>query len=109
MSTKSIDKAEWEDFFNKLGKAAIAHKAEIDVQALGVFDKVAARCAVMKGISYDPKDDVLSVSCEGIDHIISQPQEITVTEGSEGLESVETVSEKDAYKSIIKFTRPVAI
>jgi hypothetical protein len=36
----------------------------------------AAEWPPLRGVAYDPKDDVLEVALEGIDHLIEHPREI---------------------------------
>jgi hypothetical protein len=53
------------------------------------------------GITYDPKDDIVEVALEGIDHMIPKPREIYLDNGSGKLSSIEIV-DADGVKQIIK-------
>jgi Family of unknown function (DUF5335) len=50
----------------------------------------------------DPKDDVVEVAFEGLDHMIPRPREIYAQEGAAGLASLEVVDSIGA-KQIVKF------
>jgi hypothetical protein len=55
----------------------------------------------MHGLAYDPRDDILEVALEGLDHLIPSPREIYVDDGGELLASVEIV-DATGNKQILK-------
>jgi hypothetical protein len=59
-------------------------------------------------LTYDPKDDVLDVALEGLDHLIPKPREIYVEDGGVGLASLAVV-DADGARQIIKLRDPMAL
>jgi hypothetical protein len=57
------------------------------------------------GITYDPKDDIVEVALEGLDHLIPKPREIYVEDGAEGMMAFEIV-DTDDERQIIKLRDP---
>jgi len=49
---------------------------EIEVASLDLGDQVQAKWLPLIGITYDPKDDVVEVALEGLDHMIHRPREM---------------------------------
>jgi hypothetical protein len=47
--------------------------ARIEVTGLGLGDQIEADFIPLVGLSYDPKNDVLAVTAEGLEHLISHP------------------------------------
>ncbi len=100
MATRKLDKKEWKTFFDRVSKTLKGKQAEIEVASLRLGDQVQAEWLPLHGIAYDPKDDLMEVTLEGLDHMIAKPHEIYV-DGTVGLESVEII-DADGTKQIVK-------
>jgi hypothetical protein len=83
-------------------------QAEIEVASLRLGDQVAAAWLPLIGIAYDPRDDLVEVALEGLDHLIAKPREIYVEDGAEGIVALEIVDEDDV-KQIVKLRDPVRL
>jgi len=101
MATRKLDKKEWKTFFDRISKILEGKQAEIEVASLGLGDQVQAEWIPLYGIAYDPKDDLVEVILEGLDHMIAKPREIYVEDGTAGLESVEII-DAEGIKQIVK-------
>jgi len=101
MATRKLDKKEWKTFFDRISKILEGKQAEIEVVSLGLGDQVQAEWIPLYGIAYDPKDDLVEVILEGLDHMIAKPREIYVEDGTAGLESVEII-DAEGIKQIVK-------
>jgi hypothetical protein len=66
-------------------------QAELEVASLALGNQVQAEWLSLYGITYDPKDDLVEVALEGLDHMIRNPREIYVESGAGTLESLEIV------------------
>ena len=71
-------------------------------------DQVAAAWLPLIGIAYDPRDDLVEVALEGLDHLIAKPREIYVEDGAEGIVALEIV-DADDVKRIVKLRDPVGL
>ncbi len=108
MSTQRIDKSEWADFFDGFTKALPGKRAEVEVASLDLGDQIAADWLPFVGITYDPKDDLIEIALEGLDHMIRRPQEVHVDYDVGSLISLEVVN-GDGVREIIKLKDPVAL
>ncbi len=113
MSYVHLEKSKWEDYFNRVSKSLKDTPAEIEVEALGILDKYETDWISLVGISYDPKDDVISIYFEepdlkDFDHIIRHPQDVAVEEGDDGLLNVE-ITGGQGYKHVIRFKQAVPV
>ena len=77
-----------------------AEQVEIEVAGLDLGDQIETEWVLLNGISYDPRDDLLTVFTEGVDHNIPRPQTIRVDDGIDGLHSIE-VTDADGHKQIV--------
>jgi Family of unknown function (DUF5335) len=91
MTARKLDKSEWKPFFDGISKVLGAKQAEIEVLSLDLGDQVEAEWLPLLGLTYDPKNDVLEVGLEGLDHLISKPRDIYVEDGGVGLASLAIV------------------
>lgn len=107
--SEQISKAEWKEFLDGFSRAMKDVTCEVEIEALGIFDKVEAEWMPLRGISYDPKNDVVSVFFDNLDHMIEKPQQIEVNKVASGVESLEIVSGEDAARTVIKLKNPVSV
>jgi hypothetical protein len=101
MTIRKLEKPEWRPFLDIVSKLLEAKEAEIEVASLDLGDQVVAEWLPLLGISYDPKDDIVEVALDGVDHLIRGPREIYLENGAEALTSIEIIDANDA-KQIVK-------
>jgi hypothetical protein len=108
MATRKLAESEWQSYFDRVSRSLGAKQVEIEVGSLGIGDQVEVKQVALKGLTYDPKSDVLEVVTEALDHMIGHPAEIYVEESGDGLVTVQ-VLDGDGNKQIIKLTSPLLI
>ncbi len=108
MAARKLDKSAWKAYFDAISRHLGSRLSEIEVASLDLGDQVEAEWIPLQGITYDPKDDLIEVVMEEIDHMIRNPVEIYVEEGMEGLHSVEVV-DADGSRQIIRLKAPLAL
>ena len=105
---QKIDKSGWHVTLDGLSKSLSGKRAEIEIAALSLGDQIAAEWLPVIGIAYDPKDDIVEVALEGLDHIISRPHELHFRlEG--GLVSALEIIDADGIRHIVKFREPLML
>jgi Family of unknown function (DUF5335) len=60
------------------------------------------------GLVYDPKDDLVEVALDGVDHMIGKPREIYLDDEPGGLMSIEII-DAEGTKQIIKLRDPLTL
>ncbi len=108
MVTRKLEKADWEGYFDQVSKTLTVRTVEIEVGSLAIGDQIAASWAPLRGLTYDPKGDLLEVQMPEHDHLIHRPQEIHVVEQGDGLAMIETV-DGDGVKQIIRLNAPLQL
>jgi hypothetical protein len=106
MAAQKIDKREWQTFFDMLSKGLVGARAEIEVASLSLGDQIEAEWLPLLGITYDPKDDVLEIALQGVDHLINKPQEVWADTGGDALLNFEVI---DGVSQIIKLREPLML
>lgn len=106
MAVKKLDKTEWTIYFDTFSKNFLKDKqpeyAEIRVMSSEIGVQPETQWTLLKGISYDPKDDILDINVERLNRMILHPKEIYVDQEENGwLTSIEVV-ETDGTKDIIE-------
>jgi hypothetical protein len=94
-------KARLASVFRHLSKVLVGCQAEIDVTSLALVDQVQAKWLPLFGIVYDPKDDLVEVALEGLDHLIRKPRDISIEEGNGLLARVEII-DADGIRQNVK-------
>ncbi len=108
MASRKLDKAQWRPFLDRATKMLEGKQAEIEVASLALGDQVQAEWVPLLGLAYDPKDDIIEVALEGLDHMIPKPREVYVEDGTAGLMSLEIV-DAEGVAQIVKFREPLML
>lgn len=108
MATVKLDKGVWQTYFDRITKLVVGKQTEIEVVSLKLGDQLEAEWVPLLGITYDPKNDLVEVLLEGLDHLIRNPRDIYVDEGPAGLTSME-VTDADGVRQIIRLRDPLML
>jgi Family of unknown function (DUF5335) len=94
-------KADWRPFFDRISRSLTGQRAEIVILAPTDGEQIEAEWLPLLGISYDPKNDVIDIILEGLDHRIAQPQSVVSEERGRGLYSLEIVDRDGVSQSVL--------
>ncbi len=98
---RKLEKSQWRTYFDRMSKALAGKRAEIEVASLKLGDEIEAEWLPLIGITYDPKDDILEIALEGVDHLINKPREVWVEEKGLELSSLEVIDADDARQIVV--------
>ena len=98
---KQLEKSQWRTYFDRMSKALVGKRAEIEVASLKLGDQIQAEWLPLLGISYDPKDDIIEIALEGVDHLIPKPREVYVEENGLKLSSLEVIDAEGTHQIIV--------
>jgi hypothetical protein len=108
MPIRKLDKSEWRGFFDGISRLIEGKRAEIHVESLALGDQLAAKWLPLFGITYDPKDDLIEIALDGVDHMIAKPKEIFIDVGAGGLENLEIV-DGDDVRRVVRLRDPLLL
>ncbi len=108
MQTREITRENWQDFFDQVSRALQGKLIQIEVDSLELGAQIEVDKLSLNGLTYDSKDNSFIVSTDEIEHVIRSPQHIFVSDGSDGVNSLE-VRAADGSEQIIRFTEPLAL
>lgn len=106
--TQKIDKNGWRGALDRLSRSLSGKQAEIEIAALNLGDQIAAEWLPVIGVAYDPKDDIVEIILEGLDHIISRPRELHFQQQG-ALVSALQIVDADGVRNIVKFREPLML
>src|SRR3982075_2962634 len=98
---KQLEKSQWRAYLDRMSKALVGKRAEIEVASLKLGDQIEAEWLPLLGITYDPKDDLIEVALEGVDHLIPRPREIWVEAEGFNLSSIEVIDAKGVRQIVV--------
>jgi hypothetical protein len=108
MAIRKLEKAKWRAYCDRVSKALIGKRAEIEVASLALGSQILAEWLPFLGITYDPKDDIFEIALEGVDHLIVEPSEFYIDEDPLGLRSLEII-DGDGVRQIVKLRDPLML
>jgi len=108
MAIQKIEKSKWGAFLAGISDALIGKRAELEVASLDLGDQILADRLPLLAISYDPKNDLISVNLERVDHLIRAPRELYVDYALAGLTCLDIIDGEGAHQ-ILKLSDPLAL
>ena len=105
---RKLERAEWLPFLDRVSKGLAGKQAEIKVAALDLGVQLEAGWVPLIGLVYDPKDDIVEIALEGLDHMIHKPRELYVEEEGGQFSSLEVI-DADGGRQIIKLKDMLAL
>jgi hypothetical protein len=108
MTVRKVDKRDWRRFFDHVSHGIEGKRTEIEVASLSLGDQVEADRLPLLGIVYDPKDDLVEVALDGVDHTIRKPREIYFDDSAGELTSLEIV-DAEGTRQIVKLREPLML
>ena len=108
MRTQKIDRSAWQSYLDAISKQLRGKQAMVEVASLGLGDQIEAEWCPLFGVVYDPKNDLVEVVLEGLDHMIRMPGEIHAAFGDTGLHALEIV-QSDGSKQIVRLRDPLML
>jgi hypothetical protein len=94
-------KADWRPFFDRISRSLTGRRAEIAIVTPMDGEQIEAEWVPLLGISYDPKNDVIDIILDGLDHRIAQPQSVISEERGRELYSLEIVDRDGVSQSVL--------
>lgn len=101
MTLTQLAKPQWQSYFDRVAKALGAKLVQVEITGLGLGDQVQAESLPLIGISYDPRNDILAVTLEGIEHNIQHPKQIHVEQDVESVYSIEAVDAEGEHHILL--------
>jgi hypothetical protein len=108
MSTRTLARAEWRRYCDRISKDIAGRRVELDVASLDLGDHVEARWLPLLGVVFDARGDVLEIALDGIGHSILSPREILLEETERGLVALEIVAADDTVETL-RFREPLRL
>jgi len=108
MAVQMIEKSKWGAVLAGISRALIGKRAEIEIASLDLGDQIVAERLPLVAISYDRKDDVISINLEKLDHLIRAPRELYIDYDLAGIVCLEIVDGEGASR-ILTLSDPLAL
>jgi hypothetical protein len=109
MTVSKLEKNAWQGYFDSVSKALVGKRAEIEVNALPLGAQLEAEWLTFYGVTYDPKDDLIEVVLEGLDHTIPKPREVFIDIDPAGMLNSVEVLDGDGLQQIVKLRDPLLL
>jgi len=105
MKTVQIGSKDWQEKFNLVSKKLDNRNIGIEINGLDIGHQIEAQSVHLKGLSYDPRDNVIQVISDDFEHAIRSPKEVFFTSNGENIESIESIEIIDDQdrKQIVTF------
>jgi hypothetical protein len=108
MGIRKLEKTEWQRYFDRISKTVTGKWPEIEIASLDLGDQIEAEWLPLIGIAYDPKNDILEIALDRVDHLIPHPHEIHVDETGILLTSLD-VTDRDGVSQIVQLRDPLML
>ena len=103
-----VEKSRWQAAADLLSRAIRGQAARLEVVASALGDQVEAEWAPLRGITYDPKDDLFEIQLESVDHLVRHPRQFAVDERAGRAHSLAVVDDAGT-QHILQLREPVPL
>jgi len=107
LEARQIERPMWRSYFDHLSSSLRGKGVDITLSSVD-GDVHQSKLWQLNGVTYDPHDDSLIVSCRDQEHVISDPESIRVEEEGVQVAAIE-VSRRDGDREIIRFMSPLRL
>lgn len=108
MATRKLTKSQWKDYFDAVSRHMGGRQVEIEVVGSGLGDQIEVEWTPLRGLAYDPDDDVMEVVTDDMDHLIPHPRSIHVNDDADGLHNLEVI-DADGNKQLVLLKTPLKL
>lgn len=103
-----LEKDKWQAATDLFSRAIHGQAARLEIVAAALGDQVEAEWVPLRGITYDPKDDVFEIRLEGVDHLVRHPRQFGIQERA-GLAHSLAVVDGAGTEHILQLREPIAL
>ncbi|WP_428408401.1 DUF5335 family protein [Hyphococcus sp.] len=108
MKTEQLGQNEWRPFLERLSKVLEGKRATVEVAGLDIGDQIQTKQAAIYGIVYDPKDNLIEVALEGLDHLIRSPRKVDIAYQNGAIEAIH-IGDGEGREQIVRFSDPLML
>jgi hypothetical protein len=109
MGATEIDRSNWAPFLDSVTNSLTGKQAEIEVVSLDLGDQIEADWTPLIGITYDPKDDLIEIALDELDHLVRSPRQVFIDYAVGGLLAAIEIIDADGNRQIVKLKDPLAL
>jgi hypothetical protein len=106
-NAQGLEKNRWREFFDSVSSSLQGKGVDITLSTIA-GEVHQSRLWQLHGVSYDPHDDAVIVSCRQQEHVISHPAAIRIERVGPTVCAVE-VSKSAGERELIRFVSPVLL
>jgi len=103
-----VEKPNWQTAAELLSRAIHGQMARLEVASPSLGGQIAVEWAPLRGVAYDPKDDLFEIQLEGVDHLVSHPQQFAIREIGGRADSFAVVGD-DGAEHILQLREPILL
>ncbi|HEU4621988.1 MAG TPA: DUF5335 family protein [Burkholderiaceae bacterium] len=108
MSLQELKRERWQNFFDDVSKSLLTQQVKVEVTGPQLGDYVMANWIALNGLTYDPKEDALTVFAEGLEHRVRHPQHIHIDQDVSSLHSLEAI-DPEGNHHIVQLSAPLVL
>ncbi|WP_303908513.1 DUF5335 domain-containing protein [Thiohalomonas denitrificans] len=108
MTTTQLENSQWQTYFDQLARISRKQQVYIEAIGLGIGSQTESEWLPLIGITFDPKNDLLEVATERVDHLVRHPTRIQVQYEADGLHNVEVI-DAEGNQQIIRLREPLKL
>jgi hypothetical protein len=105
--SRELSKVQWLPFFDSISKGLRGKGVDITISSF-ISDTHQSRLWQLHGLTYDPHDDALIVSCRKQEHVISSPINVRIERDGLAINLIE-ITKRDGERELLRFIDPLLL
>ena len=108
MPLSQLEKSQWKGYFDRFSRALGPKRIEIEVTGLSLGHQIQAKWIPLLGVSYEPRNDVVAVIAEGVEHFIRKPTQIHLEHDGGWVHRIEVI-DADGNRHTLSLKEPLSL
>lgn len=108
MTIEHIEKENWQDYFSTISHQVEGLNVEMEIDSLEFGTQIESNKLNIRGLTYDPRNNLFEVSSDDLEHLIPDPEEIYVDTEDGKIESIK-VEDDSGNTHILTFLPPLSL
>jgi hypothetical protein len=106
MQNLHLDQKDWTNILDHISRCENTHKVTIEIMREDLGAQREVENVLLRGLSYDPKSDVIAIRAGAVEHMIHHPGAIEIAHAGTDLICLEVLG-KDRSRHLMTFLPPL--
>lgn len=108
MPMQRLEKSQYQPYCDRVSHELGQHVVEVEVTGLGIRPPSQLEWTPLRHIAYHPDKDAFQIVTDDLDHLIPEPQQLSIDAAEDGLHSIQII-DAGGHRRTLRLRRPLPL